>query len=164
MPPMDMNQPNMMGGQGENMDMGMNTPQGDEMEGGFSEDGNGEDSTPKKEIQKLTGSLSQELRTYNDSQQEPDTELNKYVASMILKQAGKSLTSKDRDEVIKKMDGGDSEDSNETNDMPMESIKRKAKEIVNEIFNDTLIDGERKRENKKSSQPKNFRNPFQSNR
>ncbi len=164
MPPMDMNQLDMMGRQGENMDMGMNTPQGDEMEGGFSEDGNGEENTPKKEIQKLTGSLSQELRTYNDSQQEPDTELNKYVAGMILKQAGKSLTSKDRDEVIKKMDGGDSEDSNETNDMPMESIKRKAKKIVNEILNDSLIDGERKRENKKSSQPKNFRNPFQSNR
>lgn len=164
MPPMDMNQPDMMGGQGENMDMGMNMPQGDEMEGGFSEDGNGEENTPKKEIQKLTGSLSQELRTYNDSQQEPDTELNKYVASMILKQAGKSLTSKDRDEVIKKMDGGDSEDSNETNDMPMESIKKTARKIVNEILNDSLIDGERKRENKKSYQQTNFRNPFQSNR
>ena len=62
------------------------------------------------------------------------------------------------------MDGGDSEDSNETNDMPMESIKKTARKIVNEILNDSLIDGERKRENKKSYQQTNFRNPFQSNR
>ena len=166
MPPMDMGQTDMIGGQNGNMDMGMdvNMLQGDGMEGGLPEEGNGEESTPKKEIQKLTGSLSQELRTYNDSQQEPDTELNKYVASMILKQAGKSMTSKDRDDVIKKMDGNESDDSNETDNMPMESIKKTAKKIVNEIFNDSLIDVERKRENKKSSQPKNFRNPFQSNR
>ena len=120
-------------------------------------DGNGEDSTPKKEIQKLTGSLSQELRTYNDGQQQPDTELNKYVAGMILKQAGKSMTQKDKDDVVKKMDSNESEPSN---DMPMECVRRIAKNAVNEIFNDSLIDGERKRENKKMTQTKNVKNPY----
>lgn len=149
----------MIGGQDSNI--GIDMPQDDGIKSGFSDDGNDEESTPKKEIQKLTGSLSQELRTYNDSQQEQDTELNKYVAGMILKQAGKSMTSKDKDDVIKKMDGVE---SNETNDMPMESVKKIAKKVVNEIFNDSLIYGERKREDKKSSQIKSFKNPFQSNR
>ena len=145
-------------------DMAVGQESDDLVNDDFPQDENGEDNTPKKEIQKLTGSLSQELRTYNDNQQEPDTELNKYVAGMILKQASKSLTSKDRDEVIKKMNGDESDDSIEKNDMPMESVKKMAKKVVSEILNNSLINNERKREMKKITTTKNSRNPFQSNR
>lgn len=145
-------------------DMAVGQESDDLVNDDFPQDENGEDNTPKKEIQKLTGSLSQELRTYNDNQQEPDTELNKYVAGMILKQASKSLTSKDRDEVIKKMNGDESDDSIEKNDMPMESVKKMAKKVVSEILNNSLINNDRKREMKKITTTKNCRNPFQSNR
>lgn len=165
MPPMDMQEPPMMDNQEPqgNMDMPMDDMgQNDD----FGDEGNGED-TPKKQIQQLTGSLSQDLRTYNDEQQQPDTELNKYVASMIVKQASKALTNKDKDDVIKKLNGNSESDDNEDiqqNEMPMESVRKMANKVVNEILNNSMIDGERKRDNKKLTTKKNYKNPFQSNR
>ena len=80
-----------------------NEPMDDMDNGGLD----GDDTLdPKKGVQKLTGKLSQELRTYNDNQPNPDTELNKYVAGMIIPQASKGMTDKDKQEVINKIKNG----------------------------------------------------------
>ena len=100
-----------------------------------------EDDDPKRYIQQLTGKLSQKLRDYNESLGETDTDLNKYVAGMVVKQATKNLDEKDKKEIIQKINSDDNsdisndeepsdadldsdshnDDMNDGNDMPMES-------------------------------------------
>ena len=62
-----------------------------------------EEQDPKKFIQQLTGKLSQSLRKYNENNGQPDTDLNKYVAGMITKQAMEGLSQDDADEIIDKI-------------------------------------------------------------
>lgn len=102
-----------------------------------------EDSDPKKFIQQLTGKLSQSLRKYNENLPQPDVELSKYVAGMILKQSTEGLTDGDKKEIIDKV-GEDSD--NNGNEMPqmdnqgtengeqpmMESINHR--KLINELF------------------------------
>lgn len=109
-----------------------------------------EDSDPKKYIQQLTGKLSQSLRKYNESLPNPEPDLCKYVAGMIVTQAVNGLTDKDKKEIIDKVKGGVSDESqpqpedfgNETgpdfgNGQPMnEHISHR--KMVNEIFQDLL--------------------------
>lgn len=98
-----------------------------------------EENDPKRYIQQLTGKLSQKLRDYNESLGEPDSDLNKYVAGMIVKQAVDGLDETDRSEIIKKVSDEQSTDNEESsnnvdsveddisidnNEMPMESKKR----------------------------------------
>lgn len=73
------------------------------------------DDDPKTYIQHLTGKLSQELRNYNQNQEESDSELNKYVAGMIIPQASKALTDDEKNEIIDKIRKGniDTDDENE---------------------------------------------------
>ena len=106
MPPMGGNDP-MMGG--EQPIGGMEDPMMD------SEMGD-EENDPKKEIQKLSGKLSQELRNYNNDQQSPDTDLNKYVAGMVIPQATKVMTSDEKAEVINKIKKGMTDDDLNTDD------------------------------------------------
>lgn len=97
-----------------------------------------EDEDPKKYIQQLTGKLSQTLGTYNNEKGEPDTELGKYVAGMIVKQAVKGMDEKDKKEIIKKinMTADDSDkstddedlDSDENNDLELPDDEPKEKE------------------------------------
>ena len=165
MPPMDdvmNNEPMGNIPMNEPMDDNMGEPQ-DSVD---LENGDEEGNDPKKNIQRLAGELSQALRMYNQDQTEPDTDLNKYVMGMIVTQAAKDMTSKEKDEVIKKIQKGetDVEDTDsEADEMPMESIKRTK---VNEI-NDSTISQDRqgKREDKKMNN-KNLskKNPFISNR
>ena len=134
-----------------------------------------ESDDPKKNIQKLTGKLSQELRKYNDEQEKPDTELNKYVAGMIIPQASVALTNDDKEDIIDKInkgvdvdnestpnDDGDNEGDNPNDNeaMPMES---KISEAVNEVFNDMINTARKKQKNKMSSTSLPS-NPFISNR
>ena len=62
-----------------------------------------EETDPKKFIQQLTGKLSQSLNSYNNEQEEPDTELGKFVLGMVIKQATKGMDEKDRKGIIKKL-------------------------------------------------------------
>lgn len=97
-----------------------------------------EDEDPKKYIQQLTGKLSQTLGTYNNEKGEPDTELGKYVAGMIVKQAVKGMDEKDKKEIIKKinMTADDSDksvddedlDSDENDDLELPDDEPKEKE------------------------------------
>lgn len=83
---------------------------------------------PKKNIQRLAGELSQALRTYNMEQESPDTDLNKYVVGMIATQATKEMTSNEKNEIVKKIQKGETtDDDTEDNfgdDVPMEECKQ----------------------------------------
>lgn len=161
MPPMDgpnggmppMNDPNAMGGD-PNM-MGNNS----EFDTNFDAQVDADENTdPKKYIQQLTGKLSQSLRKYNSGLPQPDEELSKYVAGMILKQSTEGLTDGDKKEIIDKVNGNESDDEmtdsgdggeqmspmDDPNDFGgdmqqqpmMESINHR--KIVNEIFQELI--------------------------
>lgn len=88
-----------------------------------------EETDPKRYIQQLTGKLSQSLRSYNEGLPQPDADLSKYVAGMILKQASEGLGQKDVKEILDKMNGNGEEDEPQddgmTGDIPMgESVNR----------------------------------------
>lgn len=142
-------------------------------------DGNGESSDPKKQIQQLTGKLSQELRSYNNDQTEPDSELNKYVAGMIIPQASKALTGDDKSEIIDKINNnsdsedemGDDEPNNNdiSNEMSMDDSnpsesKKNIDNIIDEMINSILNDNNKDRYEKKTDVKSKRKNPFISNR
>ena len=147
MPPM--NDPNMIGGDPNMMggDMGNGSEFDTNFDAGVDAD---EDTDPKKYIQQLTGKLSQSLRKYNSSLPQPETDLCKYVAGMILKQTTEGLTDGDKKEIIDKVNGNGGENSGDGDfggDIPsmdndqnigsgeqpmMESINHR--KLVNEIF------------------------------
>ncbi len=105
-----------------------------------------ENSDPKKYIQQLTGKLSQSLRSYNENQPQPDADLDKYVAGMILKQAIDGLSPEDANEILDKVKADDNQENDDGGmtdmsgdfgqDMDMgESIEKTNKEKIDEIFN-----------------------------
>lgn len=99
MPPMDNQMP---------MDNGGMPPMGGEDPNQFDTNFDAgveanEEEDPKKYIQQLTGKLSQSLRKYNDGNQQPDVDLNKYVVGMIAKQGVKGLSPEDTEEILDKI-------------------------------------------------------------
>ena len=66
-----------------------------------------EEEDPRTYIQQLTGKLSQSLRAYNEDRPQPDTDLCKYVAGMINKQASEGLSDKDVKEILDKIEAGE---------------------------------------------------------
>lgn len=112
-----------------------------------------EDEDPKTYIQQLTGKLSQSLRKYNDSLPKPDSDLCKYVAGMINKQASKGLSEKDVTEILSKVKiGNDNEDADDgknrakdakDDDMATEAVSHKEK--IDEIYNDIINSGNDKK-------------------
>lgn len=64
-----------------------------------------EQNDPKHFIQQLTGKLSQSLRSYNSELPQPDIDLSKYVAGMILKQTTDGLSPDDKNEILNKVNG-----------------------------------------------------------
>lgn len=79
----------------------------------FNADGN-EQNDPKKEIQQLTGKLSQLIRQYNKDEINPDTELSQYVLGMIISAAKNTLTQDQKEKLSKKLVNPD--DTNDEND------------------------------------------------
>lgn len=78
-----------------------------------------EEKDPKTYIQQLTGKLSTSLNKYNEQLPQPDADLSKYVAGMIVKQAVKGLSEKDTNEILNKVkpeDEGGSEGEDKTLD------------------------------------------------
>lgn len=110
-----------------------------------------EETDPKKYIQQLTGKLSQSLRKYNQSLPQPDADLDKYVAGMIVKQATDGLSQEDRTEILNKVsdENGEEQPADAQEQMsqgntgmemppmpegqPMESFDRRPKQRVNEL-------------------------------
>lgn len=85
-----------------------------------------EDNDPKRYIQQLTGKLSQSLRKYQEELPTPDSDLDKYVAGMILKQTTDGLNDEDTKEILGKIKGEKSDTD--------ESISRSV--TLNELFQD----------------------------
>lgn len=73
-----------------------------------------EHEDPKKYIQQLTGKLSQKLRDYNNNQE--DSDLNKYVAGMIVVQASKGLDQDAKDEIIDKINNSKNSEEDVSDD------------------------------------------------
>lgn len=149
-------------------------PGGDPMGGQDPMGGEDVEMDPKKDIQKLTGELSQKLRLYNDENNDP--ELSKYVAGMIMTQAGKNLDGKGKKEVVKKMNGaeeemedmameGGDENGNEApqGPEPQMECERKLNGRISETFN-TMIYGKERGKKRPSKEIKNRgvdnNNPF----
>ena len=154
-PPMDMMPKESM--PMDNKSMMDNEPMGDNINPMNDTDEAVDD--PKKNIQRLTGELSQALRTYNDEQETPDTDLNKYVVGMIASQAGKNMTSDEKNEIVKKIQKGEDVESMDNNDdMAMTESQNIVNELNNMVTND---ENNKERYEKKSPQRKN---PFISNR
>ena len=149
MPPMNDNQPPMG-------DDGMNSEFDTNFDAGV--DAN-EQEDPKKFIQQLTGKLSQSLRKYNNEQPQPDAELSKYVCGMIVKQAIEGLKPEDVEDIMKKIKSDDDFDNDTPEDnqlnnnggsedmqfqtdqpeqMPMESLNRNHNQKIEEIFQDLI--------------------------
>lgn len=154
-PPMDMMSKESM--PMDNKSMMDNEPMGDNINPMNDTDEAVDD--PKKNIQRLTGELSQALRTYNDEQETLDTDLNKYVVGMIASQAGKNMTSDEKNEIVKKIQKGEDVESMDNNDdMAMTESQNIVNELNNMVTND---ENNKERYEKKSPQRKN---PFISNR
>lgn len=120
-----------------------------------------EETDPKKYIQQLTGKLSQTLRSYNENLPQPDADLGKYVAGMIIKQAVKGLSPDDTNEILNKVKCDETEESNtaqekmpsqeqppmdgETNIMNNnmgECVDKSDKQKIDEIFNQVMQNDE----------------------
>ena len=112
-----------------------------------------EDDDPKRYIQQLTGKLSQSLRKYQQELPTPDSDLDKYVAGMILKQTTDGLDNKDVDEILNKMKDDESQDTNE-------GIERE--NSLNELFQELTgnTDDEEGREMKINHDSSYRKSPF----
>ena len=122
-----------------------------------------EQTDPKKYIQQLTGKLSQSLRSYNENLPQPDADLDKYVAGMIIKQAISGLSPEDTNDILNKVKGDEGgemqepsgqeaqpeqnmdmmpqQNGGETDDMNMgEGIRRPYGRKIDEIFNQVMQD------------------------
>lgn len=135
-----------------------------------------EEKDPRRYIEQLAGKLSQKLNDYNQNQQQPDSELCKYVVGMVAAQATKGLSPEDAEDVIKKIksdeefeepqeenndepisDNGPQEMDNGGNGMPTESKQRRHKSI-DEVFQDlTNPEHEKNIELKKKEQTESFK-------
>lgn len=91
-----MSDPSMMGAMGDEQP----NPYEADFDAGVEAD---EESDPKTFIQQLTGKLCQSLRKYNENQPQPDEDLNKYVAGMVVAQAVKNMSPDDANEVMTKI-------------------------------------------------------------
>lgn len=127
-----------------------------------------EQTDPKKYIQQLTGKLSQSLRSYNEGLPQPDADLDKYVAGMIIKQAIAGLSQEDANDILNKVKSDDDAEEKTSNDdmeqpqndeqMSMnmdgqedmnamqnnmgESISKSNKQKIDEIFNQIMNDND----------------------
>jgi len=179
-PPMD-NQPPMMDDEGDDfpqMDANMGDAQGNgenpfdtNFDAGVEAN---EETDPKKYIQQLTGKLSQSLRSYNENLPQPDADLDKYVAGMIVKQAIEGLSPEDTNDILNNIKGDETEevpeqpqsdmsqqdmnqqppmDNNELNNdnnMEMgESVAKSYKDKLDEIFNQVMQDNDEEGEMQK---------------
>lgn len=92
-----------------------------------------EETDPKRYIQQLTGKLSQSLRSYNEGLPQPDADLSKYVAGMIIKQATEGLSSEDANDILKKVtDSGNEDDTDETFGESLERIDNLSPDAEND--------------------------------
>ena len=119
------------------------------------------DDENTKEVQELSGKLSQKLGEINSAN--PNSDLSKYAASMVLSQALKGMDDSDAEEVKNKLNNTENDDNQQMNQQQpqMESFLN-LKNMVNEIVNQMLTKHDEKDDsNKDITNPKtNKKNPF----
>ena len=118
---------------------------------------NGDENT--KEVQELSGKLSQKLGEINSAN--PNSDLSKYAANMVLSQALKGMDDSDAEEVKSKLNNTENNDEQQMNQQQpqMESFLN-LKNMVNEIVNQMLTDkNDKKNKEITNPQPKK-KNPF----
>ncbi len=132
-----------VGGGSFDPDLGQEPDDSQEFEADFDAgvDANEEDD-PKKFIQQLTGKLSQSLRKYNEGLPQPDAELSKYVAGMIIKQAVDGLSQEDVSDIMSKVENDGAEEDMEQaaqqpEPQPMDT-EQQPMEPVNETTGSTV--------------------------
>lgn len=173
-PPMPMGDGEMGGGGMPPADAGMDGFGGQPEENQFDTNFDAgveanEDEDPKKYIQQLTGKLSQTLRSYNQNLPQPDADLNKFVAGMIVKQAVEGLSPEDANDILNKVqnDEGEEMDAQEPQQdmgdpnggdmgggMEMgESFNRTRRGELDELFGQVLQDEEETKEPPTSRKP-----------
>lgn len=109
------------GFENEPMGDGMGQDMGDQFDADFDAGVEANEETdPKRFIQQLTGKLSQSLRKYNEGLPQPDADLNKYVAGMVVKQCIEGLSQEDVNDILKKIDNDETEETEEMSDMQQE--------------------------------------------
>jgi hypothetical protein len=81
-----------------------------------------EEEDPKRFIQQLAGKLSQSLLQYNKSLPQPDADLGKYVAGMVVKQAVEGLSQEDKTDVINKINSDEPVDNQQGGEMPQQEM------------------------------------------
>ena len=75
-----------------------------------------EQSDPKKYIEQLTGKLGQSLRKYNESQSEPDLELEKFAINSLLSATHTAnMDQEDQEDIIKKVKESGNDDNQDNN-------------------------------------------------
>jgi hypothetical protein len=118
----------MDGGEDMGMDdMGMESPEGDDIEMDTEvevtpEEGGDEDQVTFKSIQKLTGKLTQKIRTL-ESQEGMTSEDIKYVINMVLSSFDlNSLSEEDREDILDKFEEDETEDFGQEDDMDGEDM------------------------------------------
>jgi hypothetical protein len=108
-------------------DMGMESPEGDDIEMDTEvevtpEEGGDEDQVTFKSIQKLTGKLTQKIRTL-ESQEGMTSEDIKYVINMVLSSFDlNSLSEEDREDILDKFEEDETEDFGQEDDMDGEDM------------------------------------------
>lgn len=114
------------GGMGEGdpnmpvMDDGMQNPFDSNFDPGVEAN---EEEDPKRFIQQLTGKLSQSLLEYNKSLPQPDTDLGKYVAGMIIKQAIEGMSQEDKTDVLNKINNDEQPQEPQGDEMPQQDMQ-----------------------------------------
>jgi hypothetical protein len=118
----------MDGGEDMGMDdMGMESPEGDDIEMDTEvevtpEEGGDEDQVTFKSIQKLTGKLTQKIRTL-ESQEGMTSEDIKYVINMVLSSFDlNSLSEEDREDILDKFEEDETENFGQEDDMDGEDM------------------------------------------
>lgn len=120
---------------------------------------NGDENT--KEVQELSGKLSQKLGEINSAN--PNSDLSKYAASMVLSQALKGMDDSDAEEVKSKLNNTENNDNQQMNrQQPQMESFLNLKNMVNEIVNQMLTKHDEKDDfNKEITNPKTKKkNPF----
>lgn len=101
------------------MDGGMQNPFDSNFDPGVEAN---EEEDPKRFIQQLAGKLSQSLLQYNKSLPQPDTDLGKYVAGMIVKQAIEGMSQEDKTDVLNKINNDEQPQEPQGDEMPQQGM------------------------------------------
>ena len=87
----------------------------------------------KKNLQKLAGRLSNDIKDYNNDNEKKDTETNKYITNMVIGQTVKGMEENDIQDVVDKLMSGEKFDTPKINEPNNEKTSELDDEVNKEI-------------------------------